>query len=210
VAETLEAWLSRQLRAVEQNGKSTQAVRLSDAASGKTHERWDSPLRKEEGGEGPEGLANIIGEVIDGMCHSANVRQTLEFEIVCEDGERNERARYLLHKKGKSTSTNGAAFSPETAHVAAIGQAQAETTQALLRSANAQIQQQQKLIEQLTEQLHGYIQLLLQSDLEKKEAILENSEEGNSVQIQLMKELLAKSEPLISLFMGAMQGGKPS
>jgi hypothetical protein len=208
MAETLEAWLTRQLRAVEQNGKSTQAVRLSDAASGKTHERWDSPLRKEEGGEGPQALADIIGEVIDGLCQSANVRQTLEFEIVCEDGERNERARYLLHKKGKSTSTNGTAFSPETAHVAQIGQAQAETTQTLLRSANAQIQQQQKLIEQLVDQNHGYIKLLFQAELEKKEVELENSENTNSVQLELLKQLVEKAEPLVGLLMNTMGGGK--
>jgi hypothetical protein len=210
VAETLENWLKRQLRAVEQSGASTQQIWLSDASSGKIHERWDAPLRTEEGGPGPDGLAEILNEVIDGLCHSANVRQTLEFEIVCMDGQKPpmERARYLLHKKGKSTSTNGAAFSPETAHVAAIGQAQAETTQALLRSANAQIQQQQNLITQLTEQLHGYIQLLLQSDLEKKEVILEGAAETNSVQIELMKQLLEKSGPLIELFMSTMGGGK--
>jgi hypothetical protein len=208
MAETLDAWLTRQLRAVEQNGKSTQAVRLSDAASGKTHERWDAPLRKEEGGEGAESLANIINEVIDGLTHSANVRQMLEFEVVCEDGERNERSRFVINKKGKSTNTNGSVFSPETAHVAQIGQAQAETTQYLLRAANAQIQQQQKLIEQLTEQLHGYIKLLFQVELEKKEAELNNAEGTNTVQLELLKQLVEKAEPLVGLLMHTMGGGK--
>lgn len=200
MAETLEAWLTRQLRSVSEDGKSTRAIRLCAGDGGETWERWDAPLRKEEGGPGPEKLAEIIEEVIRGSAEEWPAKSTVQIMIAAEDGEGIVRAKRLQSVRGKSQTSNGAALGGEALQHAEASRAHADTTKTLLAIAQTQNKGLAEHNQNLMEKLEILIEKLLNEKLEHMMESAANAEGGKPVlDEELTKAFLDKLGPLAEM-----------
>ena len=155
MAETLESFLARQLRDVSEQGKSCRTIRLMVADSGQTFDRWDAPLRAQEGGPGPEKLAEEIIEICLSYADSFPAQGgPVMMAIVAEDVDGNERGRHLrkvtgTNRNGKTTMLGGDMSIAEGARI------HVETTKSLLGAATAQNNLLVAQVKTLIEQTHA-------------------------------------------------------
>lgn len=202
MAESLEAWITRQLRLVEESGKSTRAFRLCAADTGKTWERFDSPLRlEEEGGLGPAKLAEEMELVIRNTSEEVPARTTFQVSVVAEDGEGLERATFVKSVRGRSTTANGAILGGEHMHLAQAGQVHTEITKSLLgmqHTVNASLQKQN---ERQTEQINFLIETLTEKRIEKA---LNDEEQKEDVAEKMTHALSEQVGPLMEMVMNAI------
>jgi hypothetical protein len=215
VAETLEAFLSRHIRQVNEEGHTVKCFRLEVCETGKVFDSWFSPFRAEEQGPGPAKLAEEIEDVCKGFADSFPARsgQAIEMQIVAENTQGKDVGYYIrkvfgTNKSGKSSSILGGDTSiAEGArlHVETTRQLQA----ALVTHINLQTQQIKMLVEQTQAQ---HLMIINQSMRQLEEVEVKKSEiqsSGADLSI-LVDKVLEKVGPVAQLVMDAMADGKKS
>lgn len=133
MAETLEAFLKRQLRNVDESGKSAAIVRLVVAESGQQFDSWPAPLREEEGGPGPEKMGAEIEELCHGYGESFPSGKQFQMVVVVEDRTGNERGRYIKTVFGKNASAKAGVLGGDMS-IAEGARVHVETTKGLLNT----------------------------------------------------------------------------
>lgn len=182
MAETLEAWLTRQLRTVEEDGKCTCQLLLQAGDGGQVWDRWDMPLRQEEGGPGAYALSTLISEVIDGAAEEWPASRMHQVMVTALDRSGGDRGRWVKSVKGKSKTASHTMLASESVQHAAAMQAQVETTKVLLAACNNQIMMQQATIDALLRNVGVLTALICENKVEQ--ALTQQGEQG-----EIQKEL---------------------
>lgn len=193
MAESLEMWMGRMLRDVDEDGCQTASIHLQAGDGGQTWDRWDKPLRESENGPGPAALAHLIEEVISNAAEDWPAKKDHLVMLVALDGNGNDRGRWSKHIKGRSKTANVTMLASESVQHASAMQMHTETTKTLLGSANHQIQLQHKTIEMLLGQYQGMIGMFMQTKLE---GALESDKQSGEIQKE-MWETFKESTPQI-------------
>lgn len=170
MAEALEQWIERQLRVVDDDGRSCASIELRAGQGGVIWDRWDSPLRKEDGGPGPVALAALIDEVIDAAQEDWPAKQAITVMLIALDKQANDRGRWTKTVKGKNSNANQGMMASESVQHAHAMAAHVETTQTLLKASNTQValmmQINQTLAENWQRTLAMFVEQKLQHSLE--------------------------------------------
>lgn len=200
MAESLEAFLERALRTVEESGKSTRAIRLTVAETGETFERWDSPLTKEAGGPGPAKLAEDIEDLIRSYAESFPAKSQVQMAIIAEDGEGSAKSRHIRTVRGTNQEAKRSILGGDTS-LAEGARIHVETTRSLL---NTMVANYNLLGQQVKAQMDtnaALMSLLLSERLEHAET------RGDAEMNPVMAQLLAKLTEQIPHLGAALQLG---
>ena len=199
MAEPLEMWLTRQLREVEEDGRSTKTIKL--IAGERPWERWDAPLLEEHGGPGPRKLAELIEELLKAIAEEAPARQGVPCMVLALDGKGEERATWLKTVKGTAKGNGSAnSFSSEAMNYAEAGKVHMQTTKELLQMQNATLANAFKQNAQLMESNQALTQMVVNMNVQNA---LTKQEFQPGLNEEIVKSLAEKVPQLLELF-GAM------
>ena len=202
MAETLESFLDRQLRVVDESGKNTRTIRLCVADTGETFERWDSPLRVEEQGPGAERLAHDIEELVRGYAETFPAKSRVQMKIVAEDGEGSARGIHVKTVAGTNQDAKRSILGGDTS-LAEGARIHVETTRHLMNSMVSHIN---LLSQHNLQQMQQNQQLMLMLANERLEAA-QNVDDSKAQQEQMMDILGRLSQgagPLVQLIVDGM------
>lgn len=166
MAEALEQWIERQLRVVDDDGRSCASIELRAGQGGVIWDRWDSPLRKEDGGPGPVALAALIDEVIDAAQEDWPAKQAITVMLIALDKQSNDRGRWTKTVKGKNSNANQGMMASESVQHAHAMAAHVETTQTLLKASNTQVALMMQINQTLAENWQRTLALFVEQKLE--------------------------------------------
>lgn len=205
MAETIESFVARKLKDVSEEGKTTVQFLLQAGDSLKVIDRWDRPLRTEEGGPGPAALAQMISDVIDSAAQEWPAKRMHQVTITAFDQNGAESGMLTRSIKGGSQTATGSALASESVQHAAAMQMHTATMGTLLGAANAQIVLQQKSIEMLMNHNEQAMALLMS---QKAERAIAPSGEPSPIQIEMWETLKTATPELLQLIGHFVQSRK--
>jgi len=201
MAETIEMWLTRQLRDVEEDGKETATIQLVAGDANSVLDRWDKPLRHSEGGPKIRELTELIQEIISSNAETWSAKRTHAVTVIALDGHGIERARYPLQVRGKSQSAQANMNASESVQHASAMQAHVETMRTLLGAAT---HQNQLLSEQNEKLMHTVTTLTGQLLSQKIEKALEKEEKTTEMQQEMWETAKALTPQMMAMAVGLL------
>jgi hypothetical protein len=204
---SLQGWIQRQIKAVEEDGESVARFVLVAGDGGAVFDTLHAPFRLEDGGPGAEKLAALLEEVIEQSREIFPAKKQTMVTVQAESGKQNILARWQKMVIGKNASSAGnGLLSSSDAATAAVMNAFAETMKTILASANTQIAVLTKSLEGAHTQALDLLELRRE---EKAQSALEN-EENHTVQQKLLTNFAEYAPQLANAAIEAFGKGKPS
>jgi hypothetical protein len=208
MAETLESWITRQLKVVDEDGRATAQILLQAGDGGQVWDRWDKPLRSEEGGPGPHDLATLIDEVINGAAEEWPAKKSHQVMLTALDGNGAERGRWVKSVKGKSQTASGSMLASESVQHASAMQMHVETMKVLLGASNHQVALQQQTISELLSHTSTLSQLVGNTRIELAMKQEHRSEEMGQMQVEMWETLKKVTPEAMQLIAHIIQSKK--
>jgi hypothetical protein len=203
MAETTEAWLIRQLREVDEDGRRCVSILLQVGDAMRVLDSWHAPLREAEGGPGPKVLAETIEEVIAAAAEEWPAKKRHQVQLIAIDNNGAERGSKLISVTGKSQTATGAHLASESVAHAGAMQMHVATMKTLMDACNSQVYTQQKTIEMLQANLLATQELMINS---KMKMVLEAEEAAPRVQAEIwggIKEMAPQIFQLVEGYLAA-------
>lgn len=202
--ETIEAWVTRQLREVAEDGKSVRSIRITSGEEGRQWERFDAPLREEEGGPGPAKLAEMIEELIKGFSEEWPAKRTVQVHITAYDAEGLEKSTYPKSVRGRSATAKDSVLGGEALGIAQASLVHTEATKALL---TLQMTQNKAIANQLATSYETNNFLIEKLVEEKIDRALQDQSNAPDVAEKLAESLAEQLGPLSEMILGAITKG---
>jgi hypothetical protein len=201
MAETIEQWLNRCTRVVDEDGASTRKITLVTADGGTVWETWEGPFGSQQGGMPLADLAKEMTDCIDGLAEEwSKKRHTILLIALAADGT--ERSRHLKAVMGKVQGGSNAMMGGTHASVDTVLLSLAETMKTVLNIANANMNMIQAAREKDQEHIAG-MQSLIIANKEKEMITVEQNSDSMSRLVDMLTE---NAGPLLEL----MTASKPA
>lgn len=203
MAESLEAFLSRQFREVTEEGATTTRITLGVDETGKVFDTWYGPFLEQQGGPGAAALADEIEELCKGYADSFPSRPGgILMAIIAYDSSGKDRGTH--HRKVHGTNKDGKASVLGGDSSMADGvRILVETMNQLLKASTSQT----TALGQQNKQLMDHVQALMLVNINDKLQMMEETQarvEGGAEldpQTKYVMEQLGKiAGPMVETF----------
>lgn len=210
MAETLDAFIKRQLRIVEEDGKNVTSIHLTPVdGDGTPFDSWYAPLGKDQGGPGPEGIADEVETLCHGYAEQFPKGKSVQFAVICRDKNGSERGRHLKQVFGQNVSSKGGAgLLGGDQSIAEGARIHVETTKGLLNTMVANFSIMGEQLRGTMEQNSALMYLLMNERMTHARDADTGDEPVIHPQVKyIMEKLVEASGPLASIIMSPRAAG---
>ena len=191
MAQTIEQWLERVTRQVDEDGAHTRRILLAAADGGMTWETWEGPFGESSDGIPIASLATEIEDVANSLAEEWPKRRH-QILLIAQDKDGSERSRFPKSIMGKAANATNAVMGGQHAALDSIMNSFAETMKNLLGQANSQLNVQGRRIEQDSEHITQLIDVIR---AHKEQEIINMQETGTQDAMQKLLEAAAEQGP---------------